>query len=157
RCEKAKELFGADGGALMLQAKPPPQSRSRRLRWLLLGVAVVALLALGALAIQHSAFRPQRVAVPPQPDLTGIDPAVRQAIEKEIAQVKREPQSANAWGQLGCVFIAHAFTEEAPQCFDQAERLDPNNPMWHYFRGLSLLARNPEQALPKFEQTVNLA
>ncbi|HEV3146100.1 MAG TPA: tetratricopeptide repeat protein [Gemmataceae bacterium] len=139
----------------MSQTDLQPKAVSRRKRWLLLGVLGIVLLIGSLLTIRHSTRA--RTAAPPQPDLTGIDPAVRQAIEKEVAHVQTEPQSGSAWGQLGCVFIAHAFEEEAMACFAQAERLDPKNAMWPYFQGLSLLLRDPEQALPKIEQAANLA
>jgi tetratricopeptide (TPR) repeat protein len=83
---------------------------------------------------------------PPAPDLTRVDPAIREVIEAERERVGREPESGVAWGRLGMAFFAHMFGSEALTCFEQAERLDPENPRWPYFRGLIHLAHDPPAA-----------
>jgi tetratricopeptide (TPR) repeat protein len=134
-----------------------PGTKSRCRRWLLLGAAVVGLLLLTAfLVVNYSRPRTVQSVEPPQPNLTGVDPAVQRVIEKGIAYVKKEPQSGAAWGQLGCIFTAHLFSEEAYVCFGEAERYEPDNPMWAYLQGLTFLPREPEKALPKIEQAVKL-
>src|SRR5579864_496109 len=141
----------------MLNADSTTRSASRRKRWLMFGLTGFALIAACLWAIRHFAFPPERPVAPPQPDLMGIDPAVQQAIEQQTGHVQKDIQSGDAWGQLGCVFVTHGFEEEALTCFLQAASLDPKNPMWLYFQGLSLLLRDPNSALPKMEQAVRLA
>ncbi|HEV3144462.1 MAG TPA: tetratricopeptide repeat protein [Gemmataceae bacterium] len=134
-------------------------SRRKSKRWLLWGGASAGTLALivVALIVGQTYFARTRTPEPPEPNLAGIDPAVRQTIEKEIAQVQREPQSADAWGRLGYAFLANVFEDEANFCFAEAERLDPHNARWIYCQGLILLSRDRAAALPKIELAVAYA
>ena len=54
-----------------------------------------------------------------------------------------------AWGTLGQAFRANLMEEESLLCFAEAERLDPSNPRWPYYRGGTLMERgDPDFALP---------
>jgi tetratricopeptide (TPR) repeat protein len=100
-------------------------------------------------------FRPEPVT-PPLP--AGIEERdVRQAIEEARHQVLAEPDSADAWGHLGLVLMAHLFAEEADFCFAQAVQRAPSDARWPYGRGLIALKREPDKALPYFRQAAALA
>lgn len=96
------------------------------------------------------------VPEPPLPDLSGADPAVVQAVEEAHAAVRQQPRSAAAWGHLGRVLLVHAFQGEAQTCFAEAERLDPREPRWPYYQGLTLARGDPEAAIPKLRRALEL-
>jgi tetratricopeptide (TPR) repeat protein len=132
--------------------------RRRSKWWTPLSIVGQGVVFVGIILIVFRAyFLAPAVVQPSQPDLAGIDPAVREAIEQEIAQVKKEPKSAGAWGRLGCVFLANLFEDEARFSFEQAERLEPQNALWVYGQGLIWLSRDPALGLAKIEHAVNLA
>src|SRR5205814_2365769 len=58
------------------------------------------------------------------------------------------------WGRLGMVLLAHLFDREADSCFAQAARLDPEDAMWPYARGIIALRREPDKAVPLLRQAV---
>jgi tetratricopeptide (TPR) repeat protein len=102
-------------------------------------------------------FRPrQPVPEIPFPDLTGIDPAVAQVVEAAQAAVREAPRSADAWGHLGRVLLAHAFEGEAQTCFAAAERLAPREPRWPYYQGITLSLSSSEAAVAKLRRALDL-
>src|SRR5579875_1022768 len=60
------------------------------------------------------------------------DAEVRQALERARQHVLDQPHSAEAWGLLGMILLAHRFDPEADRCFTQACRLDPRRARWPY-------------------------
>jgi tetratricopeptide (TPR) repeat protein len=123
----------------MSAAPNPPGPRRWGLALLPLTVAAVA--GLGWWAWQD------RPAEPPAVDLAGADPEVAQAVQEARQELAAAPRSAARWGRLGVVLRAHAFNNEAQVCFRQAERLDPSEPRWPYYQGLTLLATDPPAGL----------
>jgi tetratricopeptide (TPR) repeat protein len=103
----------------------------RRRRLLLTALVLgVVLAGLGAFWWKH---RPA-VAEPPLVDLSTADPAVAEAVEAALREVRQAPRSGPAWGKLGMVLAAHGFASEARICFAQAEQLDPHDPRWPYYQ-----------------------
>jgi tetratricopeptide (TPR) repeat protein len=94
--------------------------------------------------------------VPPEVSLHECEPAVVQAIETARRQVIEAPRSGAAWGKLGQVLLAHDFTHAAAPCFVQAARFDPDNPRWPYYRGVLLLRRDGEAAVPPLRLAAEL-
>ncbi len=70
----------------------------------------------------------------PDVDLTEEAPAVAAAIEAAQQQVRREPRSGRAWGELGLVYLGNELGAPAQVCFMQAERCDPTNAAWPYLQ-----------------------
>jgi tetratricopeptide (TPR) repeat protein len=131
----------------------PRRTVSRRL---IAGVVLLALAAVAGIIVVRQLEDEPQPPKPPNPDLTQVDPAVREVISNAQADVRKAPQSAVAWGRLGMAFHAHIFAGEAMTCFERAEKVDPTNPRWPYFQGLILLAHDPPAALPKIERAVEL-
>jgi tetratricopeptide (TPR) repeat protein len=125
-----------------------------RRRTLVLGLALI-LLSAGITAVVWWRPRSKSLALP-EPDLAGADPAVTAAIETAQAAVRRGPRSADAWGRLGMVLAAHAFYPESIPCFAEAERLDPGEPRWPYFRGVMLTLSDADAALIPLRRAVEL-
>ena len=126
--------------------------KGRRLRCrlsLFLGLLLIG----GAVGYHWSRSAPPD---PPEIVLTDVDPAVVKVVEDSQAAVRRSRWSAAAWGRLGMVLVVHDFHAEANRCFTQAERLDPLNPHWPYYQGLTLFLGDPKAAIPKLGRAVDL-
>jgi tetratricopeptide (TPR) repeat protein len=121
----------------------------KRLLSLFLGIILIT----GAVAYLWSRLAPPD---PPAVLLTGVDPAVVKVVEDSRAAVRQSPRSAAAWGRLGMVLVVHDFHAEANRCFAQAERLDPRDPHWPYYQGITLFLGDPEAAIPKLRRAVDL-
>ena len=113
--------------------------------WAVSGTAVAA--PPGAAEAAHSAA-PQGAAAPlpgpvALPDLGGLNPAVRQRLSEahaslsaEAARADASPAArADAWGELGMLFMSVRFGPEAGSCFENAERLAPADARWPYYLG----------------------
>jgi cytochrome c-type biogenesis protein CcmH/NrfG len=90
-------------------------------------------------------LRREAPPAPPEVDVTGADEEVARLLESLRQEVKADPRSARRWGLLGMALRAHDFGSEANVCFAQAERLDPREPRWPYYRGLTLVLTDPEE------------
>jgi superkiller protein 3 len=86
--------------------------------------------------------------VPPEVTPPVQDHRLVELIQKSRAKVRAEPRSGQAWGEYGMVLAANHFLPQAVECFEQAERLDPDNPRWPYLRALPMMEGRPEQNLP---------
>lgn len=126
-------------------AKNVVPTARRRWPWGL-AISAVAVLGLGWLAWRQ--FAP----VPPAPDLTGCDPEVGDAIEAARSRVRLWPWSAERWGQLGLLLLAHDLHRDALTCLARAEEYDASDMRWPYYQGLIFLLDNPEASLPCFQR-----
>jgi Flp pilus assembly protein TadD len=126
--------------------------RSRRLIYL--GALLVLGTGLGAYAWLRS-----RPAAPPEIPLEGLESEVAEAIEKARAAVLADPRSGAAWGGLGRVLLANdEHPDIALACFEQAERLEPEEPRWPYFCAVLLIGRDGrEEAVAKLTRAVDLS
>jgi tetratricopeptide (TPR) repeat protein len=116
--------------------------------------AAIGLLVVAGVAIKM--FWWPAIIDPPALDLAKVDPAVRRLIEERLSEVRKTPRSADAWGTLAIVLDNNLF-EQALPCFAQAERLDPTNPRWPHYQGITLLRSDPGAALPRFQRATQLA
>jgi tetratricopeptide (TPR) repeat protein len=91
---------------------------------------------------------------PVDPQLPGDigDPEVRAALEKAQKQVRADLRSAAAWGNLAMTLQANGYSIEASAYFAEAQRLDPHDGRWPYFRALAALGEDSEAALPFLRQ-----
>ncbi len=94
----------------------------------------------------------------PEIPLEGLEPEVASAIKMGCKGVEKEPHSGAAWGLLGRILHANDMPSELKvTCFKEAERLDPQNPRWPYFRGGILLNLNRfEEAIAALQRAVDL-
>lgn len=128
---------------------------ARRRGRLLVVIAVSLLIALAGWGV-WSSYRALPLRELPPVDLTQAPPAVRAAIERELAAVRGNPRSGKAWGRLGMVLRAHEFGTEANACLALAEKLDPRAFLWPYILGLSLQSTDPERASAAFRRAAGL-
>jgi tetratricopeptide (TPR) repeat protein len=75
----------------------------------------------------------------PRPDLAGLEPIVREALERAAAALAAAPDEAAVQGELGLVLHAHGFAAAAEVGYDNAARLAPDDYRWPHLRGLALL------------------
>src|SRR5262245_14337828 len=113
----------------------PPSGRGRPwLRWLAPAFFLAACLGGAAWWLTREEALPE----PPSVPLDGVEPAVAQSLEMAADKVRRSPRSGAAWGHLGMVLGAYSFRDQSVVCFATAERLEPREPSWPYYRGLTL-------------------
>jgi tetratricopeptide (TPR) repeat protein len=141
---------------IMAAAAWPWRWFARRRGRALLAVVLVASVAAGiAVYLRRSRETPP---LPPDVSAEGMEPAVVSAIEVLRKRVLEQPRSAEAWGNLGTAFFVNTLPEPSRPCFTQAERLDPANPRWPYFHGLTLVnAGDPAAALPFLRRAVEVS
>jgi tetratricopeptide (TPR) repeat protein len=122
--------------------------------WFEVLAAVLVLGAVGGGLYFH--FR-RPVPEPPEVNLEGVDPAIKVLIEQARQRVRKEPESADAWGQFGMVLVVHEFRPAGIICLAHAERLDPSEVRWPYFQALAhLRGAEMDEALPKLEKAVEI-
>ena len=130
-----------------------------RRKWVL-GAVAVALVAGGAFYAWHRS-RPVPTPVPlaavPEIPPAVTDADVRAALTRAREKVLAEPQSGQAWGELGLIYRAHHLNAESNACFATAARLDPQNPRWPYLIGAINLLQAPDDALPHLRTAYDLA
>lgn len=102
-------------------------------------LASLALIAIGV-AIARS---PGSGSDQPSVDLGCASAGVVRAVSEASADVTSRPDSAEAWGALGSVYLAHGFDAAAYDCLDRAGRLDATDPRWPHLIGCALDARTP--------------
>jgi tetratricopeptide (TPR) repeat protein len=85
-----------------------------------------------------------------------VEKPVADAITKAREQVRKESNSAEAWGYLGKLLLIHRFPRQAEQCFDRAETLDGAQPRWPYYRGLIYLHQDNRLALTHLHRAAEL-
>jgi tetratricopeptide (TPR) repeat protein len=135
--------------ALPLPAPTAGARRRRRLLGLVACASAVAALALG--------FYLARPKAPPVVELAGLDPKAAAAIRAARADVEAHGRSAAAWGRLGMELFANDLHVESLACLEEAERLDPSEVRWPYYRGLILSLRAPGEALAPLRRAAERA
>jgi tetratricopeptide (TPR) repeat protein len=123
-------------------------------RKLLLIVLSVVLVGAGV-AVGYFAWQWRRPAAPAVAT-EGLDAEVVAAIDQARAAVNARPKSAAAWGRLGIVLFSQDMYADAAGPLAEAERLDPHDPRWPYFRGLALVLHLPEEGIALLERAADL-
>jgi len=102
----------------------------------------------------------QRLLPVPESDLSGAEPAIRQAItdaRSAIADLLASPDSdpkrlAQAYGRLGALLVLREVETPANAAFHNAQTLEPDAFRWPYYAGyLAMMTGNNDRALELFE------
>jgi len=72
------------------------------------------------------------------PDLATTESQVVERIEEAASLVRRQPESAEAWGSLAMVLDAHGFLEEAATHYRRAIEIEPDTFAWTYLLAVVL-------------------
>ena len=86
--------------------------------------------------------RPELVAVP-EPDLASAEAAVHEQVTRSRAAVQAlvaapgtpHDELAEAYGELGLVYVTYSFLDAAEAAFENARRLAPEDARWPYLLG----------------------
>jgi tetratricopeptide (TPR) repeat protein len=133
-----------------VSTQAPSGDTPSRARWPL-WAGIILLAAGGALALWLAWPAGKR---PPEIDITNASPALVQLIEDARSEVARQPRSADAWGHLGMVLLAHDYNPEAKACFEQAADLDPQATRWRYLLARSMYPMFPMRVIDILEKAV---
>ncbi len=93
---------------------------------------------------------------PPLPDLTGVEPQVRDKLESLRRAVAESPESAAAWGRLAMTLDVHDFKREAARAYERAATLEPAELRWPYYRAICLLEFGMPEAFAELERASSL-
>jgi len=102
------------------------------------------------------------IAQVPAPDLAGIDPALAEQILEARALIEDSrdqdlTEQAAAWGELGMLYQALEYDEEALDSYRQARRIQPFDGRWPYLIGMILAERGrTDDALLNFSTSIAL-
>src|SRR5262245_50598260 len=126
-------------------------------RKLLIASVLVALLGAAGWFGWRWYTTPAPPAVPHIP-LDGLEQELAAAVRKAQEEVRRQPRSGKAWGELSRLLVANDLNQPALEALVQAERLNPDQACWPYLHGsvLMTLAR-PQEATPRLRQALGLA
>lgn len=117
-------------------------------------------------ATAHSHDGQDGLILVPEPDLTGVDPSVREqmraaqaALAATTAQSRASRASrGQAFGYLGQVYQAYDFDEAALACYANAARLDSESFRWTYYQGyLHQKDGDDEIAVRDYQKALTLA
>jgi tetratricopeptide (TPR) repeat protein len=118
-------------------------------------MAKIAMAWVWMLAIQASAQTPQ-------PNLDGVDPPLAAQITEAQALIEdsREDgpaEHAAAWGELGMLYQALEYVDEALESYRQAQRIQPFDGRWPYLIGMVLAEQGQtDDALLNFTASIAL-
>ncbi|MCP4201420.1 MAG: tetratricopeptide repeat protein [bacterium] len=145
-------------------APPRVKYANRRLAYLL----ALAMLALGGCDRGRAPDPESRLDAfdlleIPHPSLAGTDTAVQEQVREHRARVEEPaaiqdaPATAEAYGDLGLVYVLYDFVQAAEVCFENARRLAPDDFRWLYLLGYAhKLGGELEEAVAFFEQSLEL-
>lgn len=88
-------------------------------------------------------------------DLVQEKPLI-EAIENAQKAVRTSPTTADAWGQLGHIYLSHGWEGPAIPCYRQASKFAPDEFKWLYFLGRLTKQRQPETAVTYLTRALTL-
>jgi tetratricopeptide (TPR) repeat protein len=125
-------------------------------RKLLIGALLLVAVS-GLAVVGWRIWRPSDTPAPPEIPFAEMEAPLVEAIRKAQDEVRREPRSAEAWGNLAMTLAANRVYDPALECYEHAEQLNPNDPSWPYLHGMALGALGrPHEALPRFRKSLEL-
>ena len=137
-------------GAKRQQPRVAP--RKRKSFWRLLGPLLAAIICFW---IGREVWQRRQAPSLPAIDLTNAPSALRPVLADALEKIRRTPRSAAGWGELGMIRHGQDQLAAAEEFYREAQRLDPKDPRWPYYRGVLALPKT--SALPLLERTVALA
>ena len=127
-------------------------SRAGRTQKRIAITAAILSFLVGAIGLYSWATR----KAPPTIELTDLDPAIANMVTRCRDAVVANPRSGVAWGTLGVALFSYEFKPEAQTCLQEARRLEPKNPRWPYFYGLSLFPDDTATGIEQLRIAIDL-
>jgi tetratricopeptide (TPR) repeat protein len=141
------------------RAGPADPARARR-RARLAAAAVLLLLAalgVGGWFAWRWFTTPPPAPAPPDIPLDGVDAEAAELVRRALANVRHDPRSASAWGELAETLHYNDLTDYAGPCYDRAETLAPTSPRWPYLHAALIARTDRDAAEPLLRRAVDLA
>lgn len=128
------------------------QTRRSKL-WLAFGVVLVLAGGLAVLGWWH--FRPKPI---PELPLGDVEQELAEVIVATRTALEQDPRSASAWGNFGrALQVNEVFIDVSRTCFEEAQRLDPQDPRWPYFlANVDLSEGKRDQAIKNLQRSIEL-
>ena len=92
----------------------------------------------------------------PRPDFSNAEEPVKTRINQAAAAVQSEPNSARRWGEYAITLHAHSYDKEADVAYGEAQRLEPDEFKWPYFRGVLFEKSEFARALELIDLAISL-
>jgi tetratricopeptide (TPR) repeat protein len=118
---------------------------------------------------RSQAPRPEKAAPPAVervelPDISAASAPVQAQIRERYAALQQQvaagtsPASlAAAYGEMGRLFMATEFLDQAGRCFTDAQALEPTAMAWTYYLGhVARLQNNPSRAAAQFDRALTM-
>ena len=104
-----------------------------------------------------SVFAGSDIDVPEPADLDLVEEKpLLKAIENAQKAVRKSPDTAAVWGQLGHIYLSHGWEIPAIPCYRKASILAPDEFKWLYFLGRLTKQRQPEDAVKHLTRALTL-
>ena len=129
-----------------------PASQEHR-SWVI-AVALLAVLAVGAVGLRVRARAVAVAFLPPMPDVMGQPAPVVDHLRQADLRARRDPTSADAVGALGMAYHADLFYAPAAAAYRVAAALDPADWRWTYYLALLHLERGDVEPAAETLRTV---
>ncbi len=95
--------------------------------------------------------------IPHPADLALVsEPRLLQAAESAQKAVAEAPDTADAWGGLGNIYLVHGWEAEAARCYQRAVNISHSEFRWFYYLGLSTHKANAQIAVDAFKTAIAL-
>ncbi|HED66560.1 MAG TPA: tetratricopeptide repeat protein, partial [Planctomycetes bacterium] len=65
-----------------------------------------------------------------------LEASVAKRIGRGLDAIREDPDSAQAWGELGMLYEVVVLRSQAIECYEQAALRDPSDPRWPYREGV---------------------
>ncbi len=98
---------------------------------------------------------PTTIPEPADLDLVEEKPLLK-AIKNAQKAVRKSPNTAGVWGQLGHIYLSHGWEIPAIPCYRQASKFAPDEFKWLYFLGRLTKQRQPEAAVKYLTRALTL-
>ena len=109
------------------------------------------------LLISGHVFAERSVNIPQPADLDLVEEKrLLKAVETAQKAVRNTPDDADAWGQLGHVYLSHRWEVPAIACYRRANTLAPDEFRWLYFLGRLMTRRQPKEAVKYLNRALTL-
>ncbi|MBW8001356.1 MAG: tetratricopeptide repeat protein [Planctomycetes bacterium] len=137
---------------------------SKKLLLVTIGLIVVGLFATFVILVNNSASENILTALPQIPNLSGKSESFVQHLLSADKQARNALSSdrdlkkfGQKTGQLGELYQANEFFDQANECYEIASRFDPRNPLWpHHLAFLAQTMGQNELAQKLLERTIEL-
>ncbi len=116
-----------------------------------LGIVAFAILWIAAKMITDRSYTKQ---LPALPDFTNVTSHLREQITTADRNARRKPNGVQL-GELGMVYNASAYYDQAIQCYQLAAKREPEQRIWNYYTGyIKMELGECQDAIPFFDKVI---